>query len=132
MNGQPFKIYSITFVASGVNLGLFENFLRYDPVILGFWNYIPLVYLVKTNVATAAELSVLVRNQLMGNHCLVAEINPSNVDGWLPKPAWEWFRSPPEKSSSLGDTFGRLPSTTPQQGRLWGGIFGPRPDLPRK
>jgi hypothetical protein len=131
MTGQSYKVYSINFVAMGVNLAYFENFLRYDPAILGFWNYIPLVYLVKTNIGSANELATRVRNYLGGNHCLVAEINPYNVDGWLPKPAWDWFYSPPEKqltSSGLGEAF----ATNPPQGGGLGGLFGWVPGLPRK
>src|SRR5262249_20507774 len=96
----------------------FENFLRYDPEILGFWNYIPLVYLVKTNLSVS-DLASRVRTHLRGNQCLVAEINLYNVDGWLPKPAWDWFRSPPEKQppglvSGFPGAAGRLGGLLPR------------------
>jgi hypothetical protein len=119
MTDHAFKIYSINFYAPGIDLGYFESFLRYDPDILGFWNYIPLVYLVKTNLSVG-DLAFRVRNRLQGNHCLVAEVNPYNVDGWLPKPAWDWFRSPPEKQAGLLSGL----SASPQQGRGLGGLFG--------
>ena len=121
MTGQ-YKIYLIAFNASDVNLPLFENFLRRDSAILGFWNNLPLVYLVKSNLSTP-DLATRIRAHMAGRQCLVAEINAMNVDGWLPQPAWEWFRAPPDRQMPLGLGAPYPPQNAPGLG----GLFAPEP-----
>lgn len=112
----PYNVYLVSFNATDVSLPVFENFLRQDPAILGFWNYIPLVYLVKSNLPVS-DLAARVRTHMAGRHCLVAEINPGHVDGWLPKAAWDWFRSAPDKRMAIG-ILGQSPPPP------MGGVFG--------
>jgi hypothetical protein len=57
---------------------------------VGYWNYIPFVYVVKTYEALPVlreKFSFIFRN----SGFLLAEIFPHSVDGLLPREAWDWF-----------------------------------------
>jgi hypothetical protein len=69
-----------------------ENFVRQDPMILAYWNYLPLVYCVKTD-ASADQLASKLRSVLPVGYFLVAEIDQANMNGALPREAWDWFKT---------------------------------------
>lgn len=58
--------------------------------VVAYWNYIPLVYIVKSY-----ESLFMLRNKLCEilrkKPFLITQIQPSQADGLLPKEAWEWF-----------------------------------------
>jgi hypothetical protein len=113
-----FKTYILTYTVSGLPrqddaIFRLENFLRYNVAILGFWNYIPLVYCVKSRLHSSQLRHLLA--PILETQYLLAEINPANLDGQLPQAAWDWFYAPPEERSfpglgSLGSAFPALPS----------------------
>ena len=82
-----------------MNLSAFTQYL-YDSVdIVAFWNYIPLVYCVKSHLS-ATELANKLRSffpqpvQWPLGSFMIAEINVRNLNGVLPKEAWGWFYLP--------------------------------------
>lgn len=93
------KIYLVAVNASTAPGGFvestmlgFHQYLLDSTDIAAYWNYIPLIYMVKSH---------LVANQLtqrfvpfLGSRFIISEIVPSNVDGQLPKEAWEWIYFP--------------------------------------
>jgi hypothetical protein len=90
MSNGDIKIYIINFTAAGVNLAALNQYLYDSADIIAFWNYVPLVYCVKSR-SSATELSTKLRAFFPALNYFVAEINPHNLDGLLPKVAWEWF-----------------------------------------
>lgn len=119
MESNPFRLYVINFqVSSDHDRNLvISDFVRFHPFVYGYWNYIPLVYCIKSN-KTASEIRAALENALPGGGYLVAEVNPQNIDGMLPKAAWEWFYTPPQPSAV------NLPPPTPSKPLLGlGGLF---------
>jgi hypothetical protein len=95
------RTYSINFVAHGADIEGFLNFIRFDTRVLGYWNYIPLVYCVKCH-ASSTEVATWINQYFPLGNYMVAEILPSNINGNLPGDAWNWFYAPPGKSENPG------------------------------
>lgn len=89
MNGAM-RTYSINFGVEGVNIGAFGQYLYDSADIAAYWNYIPLVYCIKTRL-DAIELTHKLRPFFPRGNFLIAEINPANINGSLPQSAWDWF-----------------------------------------
>jgi|HubBroStandDraft_3_1064219.scaffolds.fasta_scaffold47297_2 hypothetical protein len=90
MSNSDVKIYIITFGVAEVNLAALNQYLFDSSDIIAFWNYVPLVYCVKSR-ATATELAYKLTPFFPNGNFFIAEINPNNANGMLPEPAWEWF-----------------------------------------
>jgi hypothetical protein len=88
MNGKP-RTYIINFIVQGVDLGALTRYLHENREIIAYWNYLPLVYCVKSYLS-ANELADRLRPYLP-HLFIIAEINPQNVNGILPQDAWSWF-----------------------------------------
>jgi hypothetical protein len=88
VNGKP-TTYIINFFAEGVNIWGLTRYLHDSRDIIAYWNYIPLVYCVKTYL-TSLELTERLRPYLPGQF-MIAEINEFNINGILPREAWSWF-----------------------------------------
>jgi hypothetical protein len=95
------RTYSINFVAHGADIEGLLNFFRFDPRVLGYWNYIPLVYCIKCHASSTEVVTWIGRYFPLGNY-MVAEIYPSNINGSLSGDAWNWFYAPPSKSENPG------------------------------
>jgi hypothetical protein len=103
------KIYMVCFtVDANTNLPVLHQYLTDSIDVLGYWNYVPLIYCVKTRL-TATALSLKLAPFFSSGY-VVAEINPQNLNGRLvPKAAWEWFyESPAEKTAGLFGMAGLL------------------------
>lgn len=116
MNGPgDIKVYCITFYAQGVNLASFTQYLYDSTDIIAFWNYIPLVYCVKSRLS-ATDLTRKLLSFLtpawgvvpMGGHFMVAEINVHNINGILPRDAWDWFYLPHHEKGRAPTSLGLL------------------------
>ena len=94
------KTYILTFLVNNARMPDFENFIRYNRELLGYWNHIPLVYCVKTRL-TASQLRDHLDPFFPQGGYMVAEINPANIDGRLPPDAWKWFYANPEPRGEL-------------------------------
>jgi hypothetical protein len=88
MSEKP-TTYIINFYAADVNLWTLTRYLHDSRDIIAYWNYIPLVYCIKSYLS-AEELA----NKLYAyfpHPFMIAEINPGNINGVLPQEAWSWF-----------------------------------------
>ncbi len=90
MSNGDIKIYILTFFGRDVNIATLNQYLFDSADIIAFWNYIPLVYCVKSR-ATATDLAYKLTPFFPNGNFLVAEITPNNINGILPNPAWDWF-----------------------------------------
>src|SRR5947209_308803 len=90
MNAPGVKVYIVTFFAADVNLAALNQYLFDSSEIIAFWNYVPLVYCVKSRL-TATALALKLRPFFPRGDYFIAEVNPQNMDGLLPQAAWEWF-----------------------------------------
>src|SRR5947208_1909349 len=88
MNEKP-KTYLINFYAPDVNLWALTRYLHDSRDIIAYWNYIPLVYCIKSYLS-AQELANKLRPYFPSSF-VIAEINPGNLNGFLPHEAWSWF-----------------------------------------
>ncbi|MCB1433722.1 MAG: hypothetical protein KDK75_14930 [Alphaproteobacteria bacterium] len=95
------KTYILTFIVNNARMPDLENFVRYSPHIRAYWNHIPLVYCVKSEL-TAAQLREKIEPFFPQGGFMVAELNAANVDGRLPEDAWKWFYAAPPPSGGLG------------------------------
>jgi hypothetical protein len=87
------KVYVINFFGQNVNLAALHQYLSDSADILGFWNYIPLVYCVKTRLSAHDLSAKLV--PFFPSGFIVAEIDVKNLNGRLISPdAWKWFYEP--------------------------------------
>jgi hypothetical protein len=90
MSDGGMKVYIVTFGVAGVNIAALHQYLFDSSDIIAFWNYVPFVYCVKSR-ATAGELTIKLTPFFPHGAFFVAEINRFNINGILPKPAWDWF-----------------------------------------
>ncbi len=90
MSNGDVRAYMITFGVSDVNLTALNQYLFDSADIIAFWNYVPLVYCVKSR-RLATELALKLRPFFPNGTFMIVEVNPRNMDGLLPKPAWDWF-----------------------------------------
>ncbi|MBB2904351.1 UNVERIFIED_ORG: hypothetical protein QE446_003494 [Rhizobium sp. SORGH_AS260] len=96
----------------GVNVPALQRYLVDSFDILSYWNHLPLIYIVKTKL-TVSELTAKLMPFFPNKLFLVAEIDATNVNGFLPPASWEWFRTPapPYKVAApkalLGDILSR-------------------------
>jgi hypothetical protein len=93
------KTYILTLTAGGA-ISEVEYVIRNHPQVLSYWNYMPFVFCLKSN-ASAKDLAAIFEKY--ASHFFIAEIDASNVNGRLPKPAWEWFSAPVEPDALLGN-----------------------------
>ncbi len=136
MSNGDVKVYIITFGVMGVNLAALNQYLFDSSDIIAFWNYVPLVYCVKSR-ATAAVLTVKLAPFFPSGTFFIAEINRYNINGILPKPAWDWFyldhhekHRPPALTAGIGNTLISFGSPATSEGGI-AGVLGLGP-LARK
>lgn len=84
------KTYSIVFFNPNLNVEHFNRWILYSPYVLSYWNYLPLVYFVKSR-STVHELRVHIEPVLGMQNFIIAEIVTNNLSGRLPPEAWPWF-----------------------------------------
>jgi hypothetical protein len=120
MSDKP-KTYILTFVAEGVNLWALTTYLHDSRDIVAYWNYIPLVFCIKSYLS-ANQLREKLQAYFFPRSFMIAEINPYNVDGSLPEEAWSWFYMDHHEKRELPTGFGGLGGI----GGL-GGLFLPPP-----
>lgn len=84
------RVYIITFLNVDKTFEQVNHYIVTSPLVKAYWNYIPLVYCIKS-AETAATLRDHFRHVFSGGNFMIAEINPQNIDGILPGSAWGWF-----------------------------------------
>jgi hypothetical protein len=91
-----YRTYVMTFPPNA-NLNEIERYVRTDTRIASYWNYLPYVFCVKTEMS-ASELANLFA--AAASSYFIAEINAgslamgTSISGRLPKSAWDWFQAP--------------------------------------
>lgn len=114
------RTYMIYGMYNNMNTAAFHQYLIDSIDILSYWNHMPLLYFVKSR-STPFEMAAKIRPFFGGTWFIVNEVVPGAGDGWLPKPAWDWFTTPApnEKTTSsprqqLADLF--VPPPPPIKG----------------
>ncbi|MES0091177.1 hypothetical protein [Mesorhizobium sp. M0030] len=103
MTNDDLNVYIVNFQASEapgfangqlslVHIEGFNLYLRNSQEIAAYWNYIPLLYMVKTKLP-ARELAIRFR-PFLGSRFVVGRIDKQDVDGLLPSAAWDWIYFP--------------------------------------
>jgi len=87
---RPVKVYIINFWAEGVNIAALQQYLHDSADVIAYWNYIPLVYCIKSRL-NAAELTYKLAPFFTPRGFMIAEIDVQNLDGRLVPEAWRWF-----------------------------------------
>jgi len=91
LNAAPLKIYILVFTNSkAINLAALVQYLHDSVDIAGYWNYLPLVFCVKSSLS-ADELSKKLQPFFRSRNYMVAQISSVNMQGSLPRGAWDWF-----------------------------------------
>src|SRR5947208_3365240 len=87
----PLLALCVIFGVVDVNIPALVQYLYDSADIIAFWNYVPLVYCVKSRLS-ARELVIKLRPFFPQETGLfVMEVTPSYMDGFLPEEAWRWF-----------------------------------------
>ena len=68
-----------------------KKFIKSSDDFSAWWNYIPFVFLVKTEL-TPQKLAAALRQVTDDTSFLVIAVDPSQSDGFLPRRAWQWIK----------------------------------------
>ena len=91
---ERIRTYIISAGFAPTYLSELEYFIQHDQRILAYWNYIPGLYFVKSDLS-AEQLTKAISPFLYKTpHYIVSEVNVQNMNGQLPRTAWEWFYEP--------------------------------------
>jgi hypothetical protein len=84
-------LINLDFTKGPVTFASFDRYVRDSRDFLAVWYYIPLVWGVKSYLNSIDITHKL--HQFLGNEVffIVAEVNDKNINGILPKQAWDWF-----------------------------------------
>lgn len=111
-NLPPIKVYILNFRTDGVNLNALQQYLHDSVDVIAYWNYIPLVYCIKSRLMSY-ELALKLGPFFPHGGYLIAEINTANIDGKIAESAWDWFYlnhhekgRPPAPIAGFGDVLG--------------------------
>lgn len=77
----------------GVNLPALQQYIFDSADVLSYWNHLPLLYVIKTR-ADLTYMAEKFQPFFDGKFFIVMEVNPDNVNGFLPMQAWQWFKTP--------------------------------------
>lgn len=98
------RTYIVTLDASdpAIDLDALKEFIKTDPHIDNWWNHIPFVFLLSTELS-ASGLSDLLRRYTKDARLLVMAVDPGESDGWLTERGWRWIKrySPPSRAGEL-------------------------------
>lgn len=89
------RMYLLVFDVSRVpvNMEALHTYIRDSRDITSYWNYIPLVYIIRTHLDLHA-MSAKLNAMFGGAWFLLTEINGQSTNGILPLPAWDWINAP--------------------------------------
>ncbi len=90
------KLYIITYRAGvNFNANLFHNYIESlyrNKWITDWWHYTDNAYIVASTFDAGNLYNATYRGAYAMTYVLIIEINPQNVQGWLPKDAWTWLQ----------------------------------------
>ena len=98
--------FLVAFTETMADVEAFAQYVKDSKKISRYWNYIPNVFIVESNL-NVRDLAVSFKPFLRVGY-LVTEIDNTNTDGQLPSAAWAWFIDEPPKdlSAQMGALFG--------------------------
>jgi hypothetical protein len=102
-------------------LSALHRYIMDSRDFVGYWNYIPFVYIVKTYEPLASVREKL-RFILTNGNFLIAEVSAAQMDGLLTRDAWDWFKHS-HGQLSIADLLSGSGSDKPTTGI--GGATGP-------
>ena len=76
--------------------------LTADDRIAKWWNYLPGVYIVQTDLSVK-DVTSRVHKHAGNTSFLVSEIDLSASNGWLPDRAWKWIRRREKERESASE-----------------------------
>jgi hypothetical protein len=87
------RTYIVTLDASDPSFDIegLKEFVRSAREFTSWWNHIPLVFLITTDL-DAETLSGRLRPYAGKGRFLVMEVNPAESEGALPERGWQWIR----------------------------------------
>lgn len=104
------KYYLIVYDASSktVSWQQVANFIKYCNQFRRWWGNLPLVWVVESDLS-ASDIRGILTATMSGTSFIVVEIDRSNLDGVLPRFAWDWFypEQRPNLLASPQPTFGQ-------------------------
>lgn len=103
------RCYVLYGLYEGMNVAALHQWMLDSVDILSYWNHLPLLYALKTKL-DVTDLTNKLLPFFDSRFFVVLEVDPENVNGWMPKPAWDWFKipAPPYKASGTSIARGLL------------------------
>ncbi len=94
------RCYALYGLYEGMNLPALHQWMVDSVDVLSYWNHLPLLYILKTKL-NVADLTNKLLPFFDKRLFVVLEVDPENVNGWMPTQAWDWFRvpAPPYKAT---------------------------------
>lgn len=93
------RVYSLSFAQTDIDYTKLATFLKTTPGIVGYWNYIPGVYFIKS-YNLFEDLIPKFTTHFAGRQYVLAEVTKSGnlwlANGFAPKDSWNWFVEQPE------------------------------------
>lgn len=106
------NIYQITLNHNNVYYpNLFQDLITKDPNVNAWWNYLPNVFLVRSE-KNAQYFADRIISSYPGVNFLVVKIELDEYNGYLPHAAWDWIKAHSSvkpiriKSNPLAPTYG--------------------------
>ena len=87
------RTYIVTLDPSDPTIDLdgLRDFVKTSPRIENWWNHIPFVFLVTSELG-ADDLGEALRHYTKDARFLVMAVDPEASDGWLTEKGWQWIR----------------------------------------
>lgn len=71
---------------------LFQDLILKDPNVNAWWNYLPNVFLIRTNQPAKYFADNIIR-MYPGVKFLITKIDLNEYNGYLPQKAWDWIKA---------------------------------------
>lgn len=87
------NIYQITLNHSQVYVpSIFQDLITKDPEVNAWWNYLPNIFLVRTNQPAKYFADKLIAS-FPGVGFLITKLDMNEYNGYLPQNAWDWIKA---------------------------------------
>ncbi len=97
---EPTYLIAFDIVDPDLDLKPIKEHIRHSPEFKHWWNYLPGIYLVTTDLDPDG---ITERLHGMSNQAsfLVIRVNPEDSQGWLPEKSWGWIKRREKERSEL-------------------------------
>ena len=97
---------------SAIDFNGLARYIADSRLFDAWWNYIPYVFLVESNL-NPTDIARVLSPYTKDAFLLVVEINPASADGLLPKEAWDWIRDRVQRRLDLDMLMNVQPNALP-------------------